>query len=72
VLVDFAPGLFGTRADEIGRSLERIARNGRQRDVEQLQEQVAEWRDDGTLPASSAAIIQSALDQLVDDDEDDG
>ena len=72
LLVDVAPVMFGEHAEEIERSLEQIARHGRQRDVEQLQDRVAQWREEGSLPSSTAAIIDAVLaDVGTDDDEGD-
>ena len=69
LLVDVAPVMFGERADEVRRDLEQIAERGRRRDVERLQERVAEWREDGTLPGATAAIIEAVLADVPAPDE---
>ena len=61
LLVEVAPVMFGERADDVRRGLEQIAEHGRQRDVERLQDRVAQWREEGSLPASTAAIIEAVL-----------
>ena len=67
------PERFGTRADELRRELERIAeREGRGRDVERLEERLAEWTEDGTLPPDAAAFIAAALDTAAGDDGQNG
>ena len=59
--------MFGVHADEIRSSLDKIAEHGRRRDVERLQERVEEWRRDGSLPETTAAIVDSVLaDAAVD------
>ena len=69
LLVDVAPVMFGERADEVRRELEQIAERGRRRDVERLQERVAEWREDGSLPGATAAIIEAVLADVPAPDE---
>ena len=71
LLIDVAPVMFGEHADEIRRSLEQIAEHGRQRDVERLQDRVAEWSEEGSLPNSTAAIIEAVLADLGDDNDND-
>ncbi len=70
LLVDVAPVMFGEHADEIRRSLEQIAEHGRERDVERLRDRVAEWREEGSLPNSTAAIIDSVLADVGNDNDD--
>ena len=73
LLVDVAPIVFGRARRRCRRGLERIADRGRERDVERLLEQVAAWREEGSLPAATAAIIEAALSDVpVDGTGDEG
>ncbi len=72
VLLDTFPERFGTRADELRRDLERIAdRGGRGRDIEQLEDRLAEWTEDGTLPPDAAAVIAAVLATAANDNDED-
>ncbi len=70
ILLEDAPERFGTRADELRRDLERIAdHEGRDRDVERLEDRLTEWTEDGTLPPDAASAIAAALATAANEDD---
>ena len=72
ILLDDAPERFGTRADELRRDLERIVdHEGRERDVERLEDRLTEWTEDGSLPPDAAAAIAAVLATAASDNDED-